>query len=447
MLASALMASAVSTGAAETEVKKIRAHQSAERTRIVLDLSAEPQYKAFLIPSPDRLVVDIKNVVFPPERKLPSLARPPYPIREVRVGRSDRTEMRLVFDLSQAVELKQFTLPATSSAGRKYASRLVLDLSNPGKAEWDKAKQTQPVKESGTRPAVLKVTQLRDLIVVVDAGHGGRDPGALGHGVIEKDVVLNIAKAVQQRLSAEKGIKSILTRKRDKYVTHKKRTQIAVDAKADMFVSIHADAFTNNQARGASVYAVSYDGINNQANLWYDNRDNRSDTVGGHVLRETEPVLARTLMDLKMDGSLRNSVEAGYLVLDFLNTVTELHKTRVEQASFIVLKSPTFPSILVETGFISHPGDAKKLANRAHQQKLAEAISYGILKFLEREPPDDSFLAHHPKNGHIDYVIRSGDTLSEIAFKYRVSTEKLRVINGLASSVIHVGQVIRIPTR
>ena len=288
----------------------------------------------------------------------------------------------------------------------------------------------------------------RDVVIAIDAGHGGEDPGAIGPRKIkEKNVVLQISRRVKKILDGTKGIKAVLIRDGDYYLAHRKRTDLARQARADLFVSIHADAFKQANVHGASVYTLSDRGATSETAAWLAQRENRSDLLGGVgdvSLTDKDPILAHVLLDLSMDANRSQSIDAGKSVLANLGKVTKLHKQRVEQAAFVVLKSPDMPSILVETGFISNPKEARRLSQAEHQSKVARAIARGITQFMSENPPPNSLLANI--QGELKYTIVRGDTLSAIALRYGVSSKLLRSRNKLSGDKIRVGQTIVIPT-
>jgi N-acetylmuramoyl-L-alanine amidase len=287
----------------------------------------------------------------------------------------------------------------------------------------------------------------RDIVIAIDAGHGGEDPGALGPGRLrEKDVVLAIARELHALFEEDRGFKPTLIRSSDYYVSLKGRRDLARERQADLFVSVHADAFKRKEARGASVYALSTGGATSTAASYLAQRENAADLVGGVRLSEVDDVLAGVLADLSMTSTLDTSLKLGDLVLRRMDVVARLHKERVEQAGFAVLKSPDIPSILVETGFISNPAEAKQLADPGYQNKMARAIHAGIRDWFLLHPPSDTLIAWQKQQGGTQYVIASGDTLSAIAQRFNVSLSDLMNYNGISGSRIAVGQKLTIPS-
>ena len=403
-------------------------HQAPDHTRIVFDTSAPVEYRLFTLDRPRRVVVDLRDTR--PRRGFKAPEAKGDVIDRVRRGRRPRGGYRIVLDVSQDVRPKHFTLKPVAP----YGHRLVVDLHMP---EPDLPAPPERPPEG-----------LRDVLVAVDAGHGGDDPGAIGKGgVYEKDVVLSIAQRVGNRIDGFEGFRAVMVRSGDYYVSLRKRTAIARRHRADLFVSIHADAFDSPRVRGASVYALSERGASSETARWLADRENRSDLIGGVgpvTLDDKDDQVRSVLLDLSMDGTLRASLAVGESVMGSLAGVSRMHKRRVEQAGFAVLKSPDVPSILVETGFLSNPDEARLLATVSHQNKVARAIADGIRGYLLHNPPPGTHIAalEHKRLRH---VIKRGDTLSEIAARYRVSTAVLRSANGLRGDRIRVGQVLMIP--
>ena len=295
----------------------------------------------------------------------------------------------------------------------------------------------------------------RDIVVATDAGHGGEDPGALSpvKGQYEKNVTLAIARELQRQINAEKGFRGELVRTGDYFIPLRKRTEIARKKGADLFVSIHADAAPRSSAFGASVYALSERGATSETARWLADAENQSDLIGGAgnvSLDDKDKMLAGVLLDLSMTASLSSSLNVGQKVLSNMGNITPLHKRRVEQAGFMVLKSPDIPSILVETGFISNPNEAKKLHTASHQQALARSITTGVKQFFHENPPPGTYVAWLRDEGKIaagprEHVVASGESLALIAQRYQISLAALRSANKLNGDVIKVGQTLQIP--
>ncbi|MEQ8858802.1 MAG: N-acetylmuramoyl-L-alanine amidase [Pseudomonadales bacterium] len=417
--------------AAARRIDSVRMHEAPDYTRVVFDTSGPVQYDVFALDNPARIVIDLKNSAagpgFDPNLRNSGGAR----VTAVR-GAPRGSEYRVVLDLARRVEPKSFTLDPVPP----YGHRLVVDLYAAGPGRPAPAVAPPPEEK-------------RDVVVAIDPGHGGEDPGAIGpERIKEKDVVLSISRRLAARIDALPGFKAVLVRNGDYYVALRDRIRIARDQRADLFVSVHADAFRNASVDGASVYTLSDRGATSETARWLAEKENRSDLIGGVgdvTLGDKDDVLAHVLLDLSMDANRSASVEAGARVLGQLGSVAKLHKHRVEQAGFVVLKAPDVPSILVETGYISNPSEARRLNTAAYQERLAAALASGIRDHLERHAPPGTLLASRRDRGDQRYTIATGDTLSEIAARYGTSARRLREANGLRGDVIRVGQTIVIP--
>jgi len=424
------MALALSVHSAD--IMDVRLWRAPDHTRVVFDLSDAVSHSLIELDNPKRLVVDIANAkLLDPLTDLPV---DNTPIQRVRSGIRQGSDLRIVFDLRAGVRPKSFPLEATDKTGH----RLVLDLFD-----------TELSGGTSDEPTVKSVEQLsdkRDIIVAIDAGHGGEDPGASGPNKLrEKDVVFSIAKKLEARLRDAPGFKSMLIRSGDYYVSLKGRRDLARKYQADFFVSIHADAFRKASANGASVYALSTRGATSTAAQYLAERENSADLVGGVRLADKDDMLAGVLTDLSMTATLDTSLSLGADVLREIDEIAKLHKRKVEQAGFAVLKSPDIPSILVETGFISNPTEAQRLASSGYQDKMARAIQRGIESYFKTHPPAGTLLAWQRAQGGRKYTIARGDTLSGIAQRFRVSLKNLKQSNGLSSDTIRVGQILQIP--
>lgn len=433
---------------AMTQINSVRLWRAPDNTRLVFDLSGPVQHKVFTLSAPDRIVIDIEKTKLSTE--LNGLTGNKSPITQVRTGQREADELRIVLDLSEQVSPKSFTL----TPNQKYGHRLVVDL-------FDKtlSKNQPPQKAATNSIATPKLSSLpssakKDIMIAIDAGHGGEDPGAIGPGGIrEKDVVLRIAKELQQQINAEKGFRAELVRTGDYFIPLRRRTDIARKKGADLFVSIHADAALRSSAFGASVYALSDSGATSETARWLADSENRSDLIGGagHVkLDDKDAVLAGVLLDLSMTASLSSSLDVGQKVLNNMGRITPLFKKRVEQAGFMVLKSPDMPSILVETGFISNPNESRKLSTRSHQQALARSIHSGIRQFFQENPPPGSYVAWLRDSGKLtigprEHVVSKGESVSLLAQRYQISPAQLRSANKLRTDVLKIGQVLTIP--
>jgi N-acetylmuramoyl-L-alanine amidase len=284
-----------------------------------------------------------------------------------------------------------------------------------------------------------KVLPRRDIIIAIDPGHGGQDPGAIGpRGTKEKDIVLSVAKRLARLVDQEPGMRSYLTRDTDVFISLRDRIRRAHENGADMFISIHADAFHKRSARGSSVYVLSERGASSEAAQILADRENAADLAGGISLEDKDDLLASVLLDLSQTASLEASLEVANTVLSGLKRVGHVHKKQVESAAFVVLKSPDIPSVLVETAFISNPEEERRLLTSSHQAKLAQAMMVGIRNYFQRNPlPGTSLPQQH--------IVSAGDTLSMIAQRYQVSMADIRTVNNMSSTSIQIGDVLKIP--
>ncbi len=438
------------------QVKGVRSWSAPERTRLVFDTTGQVEHKIFSLDNPGRIVIDIKNCSLTDNS--PALIENRF-VKAMRSGVRDGDGIRLVLDLKENATAKSFQLKPNGS----YGHRLVVDLyekkSVSTETGVDEVLAHLAQAEKATREAVAAKTEkvatipvepakpARDLVIAIDAGHGGEDPGARGkRGTREKDVVLSISKKLKELVDAEPGMKGVLVRKGDYYIPLRKRMVIAREQKADFFVSIHADAFKDSRAHGASVYVLSKSGASSEAAKWLAVKENSSDLVGGVSLDDKDNVLASVLLDLSQSASMQVSHDVAGNTLGNLRRLGPTHASKVQKARFVVLKSPDIPSMLVETAFISNPEEEKKLRKASYQKKLAEAILGGIRTYFHKSPPPDTWLARRNEPVKSEkHVIAPGDTLSEIAVKYSVTTSALRSINKIDGDRIRIGQVLKIP--
>lgn len=295
---------------------------------------------------------------------------------------------------------------------------------------------------------------IRRIVIVIDPGHGGKDPGATGtHGVHEKNVVLSISQKLQALINKQPGFYAVLTRQGDYFIPLRQRMMIARQDNADMFIAIHADAYLNHVAHGASVYALSSRGATSEAARWLAQRENQSELMGGVDLADKEDVLRSVLINLSQTATIHASLLIGQNLLSDLNRFTTLHYSRVEQAAFVVLKSPDIPSLLVETGFLSNSTEERNLQDPGYQQKIAEALMLGITRYFTENPPPNTWLAEKQNastSGTVltgeTYRVKMGDNLSLIAKRYGLSAQRIAEENHLRNNVLHVGQTLKIDT-
>ena len=429
LFASLLLLPAVFAHAATT-VENIRVWAENGRTRVVLDLSASAVHNIFTLRGPNRLVVDLKNSRL--AAALTDLPQGSGSIRSIRTGVRANGQLRVVLDLNQAVRSRSFT----AGPNDRYGDRLVIDLHPQGNLR-------------AVKRASEKYVAGRDIVIAVDPGHGGHDPGAVGRAKTrEKDVALAVSRLLASRIDAEPGMRSVLIRNSDYYVDHRDRMEIARKNKADLFISIHADAVDDPRASGASVYVLSMKGASDEAAKRLAQRENASELVGGVSLKGKDPVLAFVLLDLSQNAALSAGLDIGTEVIEQLARLGKVHRRAVQQAGFLVLKSPDVPSILVEVAYISNPAEEKKLRSRSHQRKLADAILVGIRNYFYESPPPNTQLAMNLRRSptqQVNHVISRGDTLSEIAQRYNVSMSAIRSANRLSGDRVRIGQKLTIP--
>lgn len=416
---------AASAGAGQVE--NLRVWDGPDSTRVVLDLDRSIDYRLFTLDGPSRVVVDLADTRVASELALAADAS--GVVGAVRHGVRNGTDARVVLDLEGKARPKSFLL---EPAG-EYGHRLVIDL----------------YPEDGRSPSEQNVVRAsrdgeRDMVVAIDAGHGGEDPGAIGpDGTHEKKITLALARELADAIDARRGMRAILIRTGDYYVPLAERYDRARKAQADLFVSVHADAFRDFRVRGSSVYVLSRSGASSEAARLLAKNENKADLVGGVKLDRGDDVLSSVLLDLSQSAALEYSDNAAGKILNHLGSVGKRHRTRVERANFVVLRSPDVPSVLVEVGFISNPQDEQNLNSRQHRQKLAAAIANGVdAHFRETAPQGTWFAAHRTPERH---VVERGDTLGVIAQKYQVSINRLRQVNNIDDDVIHPGAVLVIP--
>jgi N-acetylmuramoyl-L-alanine amidase len=434
---------APSVRAEQLLVQGVRVWTDPEKTRLVFETSEAVTHRVFALDEPDRLVVDLDGAEMTSHLPEVDLADPL--LVGLRGGLLDGSRLRIVLDLKQPVRAKSFAL----SPNERYGHRLVVDLMPKNGAGVRRvAVPSFPDSQWAKDGAGQGDGSGRPIVVAIDAGHGGEDPGAIGAaGTREKDVTLSIARELAKLVNREPGLKAVMIRDGDYYVGLRQRIQIAREHRADLFVSIHADAFTNSSARGSSVYTLSHSGASSASAKWLANRENSADRVGGVEVSSDDDLLATVLMDMTRNATIEHSTEAAASVLTNLGRVAMLHKDYVQRAGFAVLESPDVPSILVETAFISNAEEEKRLRDRQHQRKLAEAMLVGVRSYFRKYPPHGILVdaSGGTAGGSREYVIGQGDTLSAIAKRYSVSLSALRAHNGLTDDVIRVGQVLAIP--
>lgn len=445
----AVIVSPLVVRAAQTQpvahLKDVRIHQAPDSTRLVLDSDIALAYElkgiARRTASGARIKSDKLRIELP-ELNAASFDLDGVNLSGTNIGRAyftGRAVPTLMLDLLGAVRVQAFQLEPVAP----YGHRLVVDLFN------------QPNSPAVALPAA-PTTDDRDVVVAIDAGHGGEDPGAVGEGnVLEANVVLQLAQGVATHIDKRRGMRAVLVRDGDYYVPRRGRLAKARAVRADLFVSIHADAFKDSSVSGASVFALSSGAASSELAAWLAAKESRSDLIGGVAsdvrLSDKDETLARVLLDLSLDAQIDSSLKLADAVLAALKPAVKLHREVVDQAGFVVLKAPDIPSVLVETGFLSNPVEAKRLAQKGYQRKLTKAIASGIISFIRHYPPAGSYYAKAseralvPRDTTRRHIVSRGETLSTLAEQYGVSTAQLRRFNDLPDNEIRSGQMLIVP--
>lgn len=423
---------------AAAKIDEVRVWRAPDHTRVVLELSDKVEFSTFRLDNPSRVVVDMRGISAFDSSLISADAlnlQGAY-IKRLRSARRGDDKYRLVIDVEKAFTSNIFFLKANGTK----KPRLVIDLH-----DIEKEDKPQVVK------SIDQYDGRREILIAIDAGHGGEDPGAIGpSGLYEKNVAMAISTLLKKKIDSTQGYRAMLVRTGDYYIKLSKRRKIARDANADIFLSIHADAFTDNSPRGGSVYTLSQTGASSASAAFLAEKENAADRIGGVPLNDTDDLLASVLLDLSMTATLDSSVRAANAVLDEMRLVGKVHKQTVEHAGFAVLKSPDMPSMLIETGFISNPKEEKLLNSKRHQKKLANAIARGVAKYFDVNAVEGTWVYWSKKNGGASarigsYKVRSGDTLSEIAARHKVSMRAIKKANKMKSDKIRVGSVLKIP--
>lgn len=413
---------------AQNTLKDIRISSSNDDSRIVIDLHEKSSSNIFSLDSPNRLVIDLKNTKLKKGFKLPSYPR--KNIRNIRFSEGDASQLRLVIDLSSAFEYSYFDLPR----GTLYDHRLVVDLKS----------NNTPIKNNSAQSSVAE----RKVVVVIDPGHGGKDPGAIGpNRIYESNVVLAISLRLAEYINRTTDMKAVLTRDDDTFIVLRDRMKMGRESKADLFLSIHADALDNPRVKGASVYTLSLKGASDEAARVYAERENAYSSISEVAISNMDKDAVSLLTDLSQNFSMKASKEAAGIILNELSKVGSIRKKKVQEAGFAVLKSPDVPSVLIETTYISNPNEEARLNSRSYQDKLARAIFEGTRQYFFINPPKNTILANRIKSGSrvINYRVKRGDTLSEIAELYGIRLSTLKSFNGISGNMIRINQTLQIP--
>jgi N-acetylmuramoyl-L-alanine amidase len=474
----------VSGAAAERpQVRSVQIVEQGAVTHIELRLSRSTDFKMFTLTGPDRVVLDIPAAAL--GRSALPLPKAVGAVRDVRAALRDG-DLRIVFDLGSAMR-PHSTIDSEASAARltidlqpvaRAAVAVAPEVAQPVMANTqeappapapaavpapapppvvapapapapESARQAEPAAAPVAAPSTEKPARpMRNVVVVVDAGHGGHDPGALGsRGLREKDVTLAISRRLVALINDEPGMRGVLTRSDDRFLDLRARMERARSVSADLFISIHADAAMNRSARGSTVYVLSEKAASDEASRRLAARENAA-LIGGVELGNKDPVLASVLMDLSQNASISSSISVGDAILGEMATLGRLHRDKVQYAPFMVLKSPDVPSVLIETAYISNPEDERNLGSAKHQEKLARAVLGGVRRYFDANPARGVLTAAvQPAESSRDirHVIRRGDTLSRIADRYKTSMQRIRTVNGLRSDTVRLGQTLRIP--
>ncbi|MBL4673943.1 MAG: N-acetylmuramoyl-L-alanine amidase [Arenicella sp.] len=484
-----LLSSNVSAQQYANQVNSVRLWHSPDKTRVVFDVAEDITHNTFNLKNPERLVVDIQNGGF--KVALPSLDADNPHLSGVRSGSPRKGVLRFVFELKKPLEAHSFVL----TPNELYGYRLVLDLidseaipviavvgagadaldgdqagtnfiSEPpldlAEGEVAAVVVTKPpaieASSSAEQSLIIAAPALtkQKIIIAIDAGHGGEDPGATGHrGSREKQITLSIAKHLQKVINADSRMQSFLVREGDYYIDLTRRRIMARQKGADIFVSIHADAFTKKSANGLSVFALSQRGATSAMARALAKKENAADLIGGVSLADKDAVLAKVLVDLSMTNTISESVNLGGRVLKELSKVGRLHSKRVEQASFVVLKSPDIPSILIETGFITNLDEEKKLRTTRYQKKIANGIHRALGEYYDQTPYYNQASYASPRMASSSssqalkaprHRVKRGDSLSSIALKYGTTIAELKRLNKLSNNTAVLGRRLRLPS-
>lgn len=422
----------------------VRVWPSPDETRVVIDLKTEAEYSFFTLSSPERLVVDLKKTSL--STKLPiSVSDSPVLKRIRKSSPPEKSTYRLVFELKKKLSAQIFKLAPTP--GGQYGHRLVVDLPH-AKSSTASAPTTTVSTPSVSKDA-SQLLGSADIVVAIDAGHGGEDPGSIGPSKkYEKHATLAISKKIVAQINAVPGMKAVLTRRGDYFVNLNKRSSIARKNKAHFLVSIHADGFRTSQPRGGSVFVLNTRRANSEIARWVENHEEQSQLLGGagDVLAKNanDKNVSQTLLDLQFSHSQKEGYKAAKNILSEMKRAgIYLHKKEPVNASLAVLKSPDIPSVLVETGFITNPTEERLLFQRSHQDKLARALTKAIVQYFEANPPEGTLFSNRGKT--IKHKVSRGESLSVIAKKYGTTTKTIMQTNKLKSSTLAIGQVLTIP--
>lgn len=438
----------VSSSSWANTLKNIRVWPAPHETRVVIDMTAEPIYSYLTLKNPDRVVLDLNDTAL--HFSLPKIIKNSDILTKIRKSTPHKKgAYRLVFELKNKTAFRIFKLDPSG----EYGHRVVIDLphKDPTTASKVVAKKPNQIKQKTKTEIKTKTAPppgIDDIIVAIDPGHGGNDPGAIGpRRKYEKHITLAIARQLSSKINAIPGMKAILTRNGDYFVDLNKRTEIARKQGAHLLVSIHADGYHTSQPRGASVWVLSRRRANSEIGRWIEKHEEQSNLLGGGALlnNNEDEYLSRAVLDLQFSNSQKEGYDVAVRVLKEMGKVTKLHKSSPEHASLAVLKSPDIPSLLVEAGFITNPEEESLLLTTWHQQKISNAVYKGVLAYFKEFPPSGTLMAQ--KNKTINHKVLSGQSLSIIAQKYNTPMSAIKTANSLRSNAINIGQILKIPTQ
>jgi N-acetylmuramoyl-L-alanine amidase len=433
--------------AQQTNVEDLRFSDTSDLARIVIELDAEPTFSYFSLTNPHRVVVDLQGVNRSFDLTVLTLSG--NKVDKVRHSTpKSMNDSRIVIETSKKLNPRLFTLAPYSVGSDQLGHRLVIELIDPNPV----ATTVLPSASASVNAPINTTAPERDkdIIIVIDPGHGGVDPGSIGPSrTYEKNITLSISKMLANRINAQQGFRAVLTRESDYYISPNERPRIAVREKADLMVSIHADAFTTPQPRGGSVWVLSKGRADSELGRLLEQTERSSELLGpaADVIedRDTERYFAETILNMSMDLFRANSYELSNEMIKDMKGVTKMHKKTPQSASLAVLTAPETPSVLVEVGFISNPQEEKNLNWAKHRERLAESLFVSIKRFFRKTPPDGTLWAHQKNAAPVKHTVSKGESLSILAQRYSVSVRELKAQNNLRSDLVRIGQVLTIP--
>ncbi|MDT0596193.1 N-acetylmuramoyl-L-alanine amidase [Glaciecola petra] len=422
----------VSSANADNSIEQVRFSDTSDTARIVLEFKSEPKYSYFSLQNPHRMVLDLQGV----ERKFDfsTVTISGNKIKRLRHSTpKSSNDTRMVIEANKKLNPRVFILNPTEG----FSYRLVVELVDPDPVP------VSPINNSGPN-------RDQDIIVIIDAGHGGNDPGSIGpEGTYEKHITLSISKKLDKLIDAQPGMRGVMTRESDYYISPNDRPKVAARENADLLVSIHADAFTTPQPKGGSVWVLSKGRADTELGRLLEQTERSSELLGAaaDVIgdRDTERYFAETIFNMSMDLSRALSYELSHELIKDMKQVTSMHKKTPQSASLAVLTAPETPSVLIEVGFISNPQEEKNLNWEKHRQRLAEAIFRSIKRYFKKTPPDGTLWAKWKNEAPAIHKVTRGESLSLLAQRYGVSVKELKDANGLRSDLVRIGQELTIP--